>query len=377
MDKATQINDRARVLRAGRYGARTFLWSFSSLARVSRCGRVASGQNVGIKLTRSSDGGAVASWSGLQHCGSPWSCPVCSAKISRERVDLIASILDAWSASGGRVVMVTLTVRHTRRHQLRETWDTVTKAWHAATSGRGWKDLAARYGVRDDKGRDRLHYVRVVETTVGEANGWHVHVHALIMLRPGLADYDQAAQNITADMWERWNRAAARRGYVGGAFKACDGHLVHGDSAKREVGEYFAKAVFEVVGGGNKLGKDGHFAPFEVLAMLADLDGGCVPVPGAPDAAVLMAWWLEWEQGSRGRRQIGFSRGLIDLVDVEPMRSDEEIAEDDSLAGEVVVTISACEFAKVVRLGCWVQVLEQIEDDMRRGVAFLTHLLRR
>ena len=377
MDNVTQTDDRARSLRAGRYVARTFLWSFSSLARVSRCGRVASGQLVAVKVTRSADGGAVASWSGLQHCGSPWSCPMCSAKISRERVELISSILDAWSASGGRVVMVTLTVRHTRRHLLRDTWDAVAKSWHAATSGRGWQDLAALYGVRDAQGRDRLHYVRVVETTVGEDHGWHVHVHALVMLRAGLADYDQAAQHITSDMWERWNRSAGRRGYVGGSFAACDGHVVHGDAAKREVGEYFAKAVFEVLLGGGKRGKDGHYTPFEVLAMLADLDGGCEPVPGAPDAAVLMRWWIEWEQGSRGRRQIGLSRGLTDLVEVDPMRSDEEIAEDDSLAGEVVVTITAKEFGKVVRLGCWVQVLERIEDDTASGVRFLLHLLRR
>jgi len=44
---------------------------------------------------------ASAGFGSLQTCGSPWVCPVCSAKIAAERRNELARGVEAWRKLGG------------------------------------------------------------------------------------------------------------------------------------------------------------------------------------------------------------------------------------------------------------------------------------
>lgn len=191
--------------RRRRYAARDVLRGETQLPRVRRCGVTAAphrdddgkpipvaspeGHYVDLKATTvlgpAPEGGIgprpVASrhagMTGVQQCGSTWACPVCAEKIQRHRSREIREALETATERGWVIGFLTFTVSHRRRDDLAEVWDAIAVAWRAMTGGAGpaWARDRDRYGIEG--------YVRLTETTVG-ANGWHVHVHALVFLNP-------------------------------------------------------------------------------------------------------------------------------------------------------------------------------------------------
>ena len=329
---AGEVEPRDR--RAERYGARYLLWKESALPRVQGCGR-ASMLPGGLVAVKAQGAGLErrAGYGGLTSCGSVWCCPVCAAKIAGERQDEIASAVREWQARGHTVAMVTLTNRHRRGQSLRSLWDGNTKAWHAVTSGGSWRREQGRYDVQG--------WCRVVEVTVG-ANGWHVHVHALLFLR---GDCRVDPRGLGAQMFGRWADALDKAGlaaplmHLGGL----DVRVLGGDVSV--LGAYFAKAVYrgsaddgeaarlamEIARGDLKDARLGNRTPFRVLRDI-ELHGD------ADD----LATWHEWERTSKGRRQLTWSKGLrADLLAGVVERTDEEVADADDVRGEPVLYVKA------------------------------------
>ena len=84
------------------------------------------------------------------------------------------------------------------------------------------------------------------------------------------------------------------------------------------VADYISKAAFEVASPATKDGRDGNRYPFAILA-----DGLAT---GLADDLEL---WFEYEQASRDRRQMTWSRDLRKWAGLDVERSDEEVAADD------------------------------------------------
>jgi hypothetical protein len=239
----------------------------------------------------------------------------------------------------------------------------VAAAWHAVTSGKQWRSDEAAYGfvlVDDHKfvapdgkeksrkpcaaeladgtacGRkrgeheQRIPWVRVVEVTSGK-HGWHVHVHTLMLWKrdsfTSTADWIKVAEHVAGRMYGRWERKVKALGFdctekgfdVRGARLRPGGNALH---------EYLVKLSNEVTGGMAKLAKDRGRTPFQILGDLL-ASGGEV---GRFEADLEL--WHEWEAGSHGRRQTGWSGGLREwavrygakLSTVE--KSDEDIANE-------------------------------------------------
>jgi hypothetical protein len=249
---------------------------------------------------------------GLASCGSVWACPVCSARILAARARRLSDVIAGWTARGHRVAMVTLTQSHRRSDSLRDCWDDVQRSlsW---TLGGAWGHWCRDHGVmmQGPKGvRPRVPVVRAIEVLWSPEHGWHVHVHALVFLRDG----DEA---LWRDMWQllraRWVEASKRRGRVASALgQEC--HLVDdGTRAGTLVGEYLAKAVLsgdvaaEVARGDLKSYGGRRWTPWELLELVSS---GQHP----EKEAQVQALWREWEQVSRGRRQMIISTGLAEYV---------------------------------------------------------------
>lgn len=339
---------------ASRYAARRVLWNETNLKRIRSCGRavIAGKAGVSVKVSTSDTGSRSVGYSGLASCGSTWACPCCSVKIAAERSNEISRAVDAWNARGGRVALVTLTMRHRRGQWLSELWDSVGKAWTAATDGRGWRADSAEFGVampREIKSghrkgqvvvEKRIGFTRVVEVTHGK-NGWHVHIHALMFLKGGTRIQD--AQRLGDSMFGRWLPALTRRGFTAPSLRhGVDVRMITGGDASK-LGDYFNKAVYagavdkdkagwEIAGGTHKMGRKENRTPFQILE----------DVVANGDEADL-ALWHEWERGSRGRRQLTWSIGLRDFLGLNEERTDEEIAEDE-LGGEVELEITNAEW---------------------------------
>lgn len=329
-----------------RYEARNLLWRISKLGRrvdeqgrniagpLQQCGRHTRGQ-VSVRVGVDSDGERQPSLTGLMHCSSVWACPVCSARINDHRSKVLAEALHRWDSQGGKVCMVTLTVRHDRHHSLASVWEAVSAAWTAATSGGTWVDAQDQFGAVPvtrwkTKQRDYVKYKvpvegyaipwwRVFEVTHG-VNGWHVHVHALLLVGGDFTDTDAAS--LGSIMWKRWDGAAQRAGLPAGQMLTDDGRplgldarVVKGDPS-HVLGYYFSKAVYELTGSRFKTGKvrGEHRAPFGILAdLVRDGQAGKQLLTPAQRRR-LLALWYEWEETSRGHLQMGRSRGLLELL---------------------------------------------------------------
>lgn len=361
--------------RSVRYAARHVLWSLSSIKRVRGCGRVArSADGVGVRITVAPDGSRDAGFAGLSTCGSVWACPVCSAKIAAGRQADITAALTEWHRRGGRVALVTLTMRHHRRQKLTDLWDGVAAAWNAATSGAAWTAEQDRHGVpmtttvlrgrrKGEKvTKHRLRTIRVVEVTNGES-GWHVHVHALVLVAGGTST--GVVESIAAGMFDRWKRSLLSNGFDAPTLiRGLDVHRLEGDPAAA-LGEYFTKGVYaaamETTRGDLKDGKHGNRTPFAILRGLVEVHatGDLAGRDGLPEVSADEATWAEWEQASRGRRQVGWTQGL--RAELMPQAGDE--LTDDELAdvdhgGQEIGKIAPATWSTITRARADWEVLQ-------------------
>lgn len=415
MDSVTSALSDQQVIarrsgRAARFISRRFLHFNSSLHRLRFCGidpvqakgsafkgdKFAPGETPGGHVTVKASGSGKsrrAGYGSLQVCGSVWSCPVCSHKINAVRAADIAAAVAAWHnplgpvprQGPGRVVFLTLTMRHRKGQDLDVLWTSgISAAWGAATSGRAWVGDQSDYGVMIPRlvktGKRagevvrsmRIGYARVVETTWG-ASGWHVHVHALLFVRRDITGREAVA--LGDSMFGRWSASLVAAGFDAPSLEhGVDVKLI-GPHDANKVADYFSKNTFgglaqagrvgwEAAGGTGKSGRRGNRTPFRILQDLCS--GEDYPLFERD----VDLWW-EWEQASKGKRQLTWSPWLRPYLELELELTDEEIAASE-LGGETVLRLRPDQFDAVVSVGAH-ELLDAVEsdDDMTAAYAWL------
>ena len=177
--------------------------------RVNSCGQAGARPDGSVALRYTPAGGGadgrdgpVAGYSGLFRCNNVWLCPDCSVRKSAVRAEDIALVLAYFVARGGWAALVTLTGRHWREHGLAQCVEATGKAWSRVTSGGTWS--------RDVRLSEYAGFVRALEITESPENGWHVHVHAILVFekRPSRDVLD----HLTGGMFARWSAALVRAG---------------------------------------------------------------------------------------------------------------------------------------------------------------------
>lgn len=258
----------------------------------------------------------VGAFGGLQHCGSVWQCPVCSAKITERRRQELGRGVEGWQGLGGVVLMVTYTLRHHLADDLRVTLQGLLKARKRMLSGRWAKSFTERFGV---VGR-----IRALEVTHGQ-NGWHPHVHELVFVRCGV-DREAFLQELRA----QWSAQVLKAG-----LKDVNSHGVDVRFADLSVADYVSKfgrdrtwgPEHELTKSATKLGKQGNRGP---IGLLSDYFAG--------DAHAGMLW-RQYASVFKGSRQLVWSDGLRQLLGLGQEQSDAEIAaelrEDAALMDEL------------------------------------------
>lgn len=385
--------------------------------RFLACGMRSRAVDGSVGLRAPVDG--VAGYSDLQACGSVWACPVCAGKIMRRRSLELGHVLEYARREGYTLAMVTLTVRHQQGDKLRDVWDAVQSGWAAVTSGSKWKSESyAKYFERlgrweharqeAERGRGRyprggrenrpparrvgdqerfgiLGWARAVEVTIG-ANGWHVHVHAVMIVKGDRAAAETNSVLAGTRMWDRWAAGLAKKGFDG--LRDSGGlDVTVSAAAEQKLADYLAKdgltddeketieasygkkardISMEATHGQAKVGKrQGGRTPFQVLGALGQ---------ESTDDRLRrrdVAIWREWVRGSEGRRQLTWSAGLRELAGLaaeEP--TDDEIVNEDE-GGEVVLRLPAKTW-KVVKP--WQTVLLDVVEV--EGAAGVRSLLR-
>lgn len=266
---------------------------------------------------------------------------------------------------GYSIGFVTLTMRHRKGQALSKLWGAAGKAWGRATSGVVWQNAQKRHGV--------VGWVRVWEVTEGR-NGWHVHVHAVVVLAPGAGA--AALDEVAGGMFNRWSRGLVAAGLEAPMLRGQDWHIVKGDQAAIEVGDYLFKLV-DGAGMAKGLGLElTHTQPGRARSDLKTR-----PVWGLLDDLVEtgeIGRWREWEQASKGKRQVSYSKGFRERFapDLDELTDDEVADLETGSADDDLIHWNRDQWRELVaRPERLPQLLEAAEIGGRAGLAAVLELL--
>lgn len=262
--------------------------------RIAMCyRRIIPGQKF-VKVYKTTN---YAHYGGLVTCGSVWQCPVCSARIcERKRVELVKAT-ERWKASGGLVLLGTQTAPHRMGQPLKQCLSMFTRSRFLLRHRKPWKRIAAGIGLAGT--------VRALEVTYGE-NGWHVHAHELMFLRPGEVD----PRGLQEMLLEEWKKACVDSGLPmpnHHGLQIDDGSKAAKYASKWGMEDELTKAHV-------KTGKGNHWTPWDFLRLVDQGDMQGVPL------------FTEYAKAFKGRRQLVWSEGLRDLLGLGKELTDEEIA---------------------------------------------------
>lgn len=267
------------------------------MERIHNCLRaVTAGRaNVGVWMSNEHQ---RAHYKNLQTCGSVWHCPVCAAKISETRRAELEAAIAVHKASGGEVLLLTLTNSHHKRDRLADLLEGQTKA---LTLFRGGKKAVALF-----KGMGVVGMVRAWEVTHG-ASGWHPHFHILVFLARPLDDL-AGWRDCLARRWQNCCKAA--RLPLPDLIHGCD--LQDGSYAARYASKWGLPE--EMTKGHIKKGREGGKTPFDLLGEFAET-GDMEPARLFQEYAICF----------KGKRQLVWSPGLKARLKIEE-RTDDQVA---------------------------------------------------
>lgn len=274
--------------------------------------------------------GGSAHWRRVKRCGSIHSCAVCAATIRNYRAVEVNRGAAAWINAGNEVYMLTFTARHVAVMALAGLLNLISAAFRSVIRGRPWRRLCGELGIAG--------HVRSLEVTQSGLNGWHPHLHVLLFVEGrldgrGLAQLHRYFKGTriggveTPGAWGRFIQSVCQ---VCGKQKVrdvrakdpcvCGGPVYdppsyqHGVHIERcysaeDAANYICKTQethknvgAEVTRADMKTARGEHRVPFQILASAA----------GGNEADLRL--WHEFEQATKGRKCITWSRGLRDIV---------------------------------------------------------------
>jgi hypothetical protein len=317
------VTGRIAELRIERYRLRDAAARLLPRERVAHCMQWRAPGKVHILVMHSPEVGR-AHFKNLMVCGSAWTCPVCAGKISeRRRIELSEGLAGHPELTA---ISVAVTLQHDRGDALAELIEVLNDALRRTRSGAPWGRIRDRFGL--------VGSVTALETTWGQANGWHPHKHLLLLsvLPPGEIDAEDLRQRLTA----RFGAMLAARGRYLSAIYGIDVRV--GDAA---AADYVSKGngwgpAHEVAKANVKKAKAG-LSPWGLLAAYND---------GDRQAGEL---FREYAAATKGRHQLSYSRGLRDQLGIGAELSDQELVEREDEPAVEIARLTWDEFKELVR----------------------------
>ena len=282
-----------------------------------------------VALIRNKENGH-AYYEGLITCGSVWDCPVCSAKISARRAEELSIGINNWVKDGGKILMVTYTIRHDLGDHLKELSKVVTDAIRFVHSGRGYQELKREYKLVGTTSFTELKY---------GVNGWHFHKHQLLFVKSDLEL--SKMYNYLSSRYERYINDCG--------YSIVEGVGVDLRETTNDVGtsDYMTKwGLIEEVTGGEF--KSGSLTPFGLL-----------------DSPEYEKVFIEYSKAMKGKKRITYSKGLrsiLGLVEVE--KSDEELASESEAIEEnkeYIKLIPSADWKIIIKMDLRAKLLELAE----------------
>lgn len=239
--------------------------------------------------------GESARYRGLFKCDSVYSCPVCSSRISGVRR---SELKQAIQNHKGPVWLLTLTMRHHAGENTEETLTALKAAVRRFKQYHTWRELPL------------VGHVSSTEITYGGA-GPHPHLHMLLFLEAGEADYSPQSWNIVS-LSGAWKRALSAEGRS--CLDAVGLDLRDGSAASSYVSKWGSDA--ELACSQMKSGR-GSLTPWELLGVSLLSDDSSVSKKAS-------SLFKEYYFAFKGRKQLTWSPNLKNIL----LSNDAETEED-------------------------------------------------
>jgi len=306
---------------------------------------------------------ASAHFANLVTCGSVWHCPICASKISERRRVELQPVVDSWPARGGSVMLLTLTMRHSKKEPLKHVLAGLTGATDRLRSGEWWQNFVKLHGI--------LGLVRSLELTYGK-NGWHPHTHYLIFTSKlvNLADLLHAIRLrwrhvlIQAGRSASYERGADIR-YVDGkvpSYMTKLGLTIGGDDMiEDKIASDFWTATHELVKATFKTGHNGSRSPIELLRDSGAGDGAAAKL------------WQEYGLVLKGHKHLVYSRGFKKFLGITDKKDSELVLESHKNEALTMADFLPGQWQEIVNQGLRGQLLDVASmGDVGQLQAFLS-----
>jgi hypothetical protein len=233
--------------------------------------------------------------------------------------------------------MVTYTMQHCRKDKLDALLLYMSTAYRAIKSGRRWQEFEMQYGIVGN--------VSATEITFGRAAGFHPHKHALYFSDRILTELD--ATLIGWELSQRWKNCLDQLGRTVNSLVGVKVQLGFG-----AVADYVAKwgVVEEITKAPTKSGRldaaAEHYSPFQLLELVGQGVAWADPA------------FLEYAGATKGLRQLRWSPGLRDLLNLGADLTDEEVAAAEIEKAKKLLTLCWPAWQQVARRELRGQLLE-------------------
>lgn len=278
---------------------------------------------------------------GLHTCGSVWLCPVCSSRIRvARRVEL-----ERAASSGYFMVMVSLTLQHSRQDELSALLEALNTAWRKMRAGRKWQEIARKYQLDAS--------CSALEITYSERAGFHPHKHALFF--SALPESLFNIEAFQAELSERWQAALAKLGSYASEY--------YGLKVTRGAAGYLQKwSASDELTSESKAPDDEHYTMWQVLEL-------------AGQSAHFRKVFQEYAAATKKKRQLFWSAGARELLGLAKEKSDEEIAAAVPKESVTVAVLSRGEWKLVCKYHLRAELLETAALSGAAGVYFFLQRL--
>lgn len=294
-----------------------------------------------------------AHFGGVVKCSNPWSCPICSQKITQKRSSIVKEMTDKHAANGGFIYLVTLTAPHKKDKPLSEFVNQMTNCYRKLTNEKLYKQF---------KQDSVIGFIRAFEVTYGDANGWHPHFHILVFATHKL-DYS-FVQNLYLGYWKKHLTGS---GFV--LDEKNDGKLVDvrggkdagvyvvkmGDTNKQwQFSDEITKSNRKVA----KLTKAGvRYTPFSLLKSWADS-------AYTKDAPVNhLRLFMDFEKAFSGKNQLVVSPGLYAHFEIHD-KSDSLLNTEETEPAGQLASLSYEQWSIIAKNNLFSEVLTSAENGL-------------
>jgi hypothetical protein len=280
--------------------------------RVKNCYRLVKPDRKSVDILKSKEN---VFYSGLTVCGSLWICPVCAAKISERRRNELKTAVARAKQEGYQVLLLTQTIPHYSNQRLKPLMAKFALARTKQRQRYSWLNLADSINLAGT--------LRSLETTYGQ-NGFHIHTHELLFIRPGAGKINIPL--LMLDILSTWQRACKSAGLPTPSIEhGVD--LRDGSYADQYVNKWGLEE--EMTKSHVKQGRENSLTPWDFLRIVLET-GDC-------EYADL---FREYAKAFKGKRQLVWSRGLRDLLGLDDELTDLELATKEEDHAEILASLT-------------------------------------